>query len=79
VPRIGGRARIHHFGGASEDGSIVAVEDGGRRLEVRSQGGELLLFELNAATARFLPAGNAQGTRLELLSAAGGAGGAQGA
>ena len=60
--------RIHHFGGSSEPGRIVAVHEGGRRLEVRAQGGELLAFELNAATARFLPAGNAQGTRLELLA-----------
>jgi hypothetical protein len=73
MPYVHGRARIHHFGGASEPASIVAVHDGGRRLEVRSQGGELLSFELNPATARFLPVGNAQGTRLELLSDAQGA------
>jgi hypothetical protein len=67
LPRTGGRARIHHFGGTSEPARIVAVHDGGRRLEVRSQGGEVLSFELNPATARFLPAGDAQGMRLELL------------
>ena len=68
MPRVGGSARIHHFGGAVEPARIAAVDDGGRRLEVRAQGGELLRFELNPATARFLPAGDAQGTRLELLS-----------
>jgi hypothetical protein len=76
MPRVGGRARIHHFGGASEPASLIAVHDGGRRLDVRSQSGEVLCFELNAATARFLPAGDAQGMRLELLGD--GAGGAQG-
>jgi phage gp45-like len=73
MPRAGADARIHHFGGASEPARIVAVHEGGRRLEVLAQGGELLRFELNAATARFLPEGDAQGTRLELLADAQGA------
>jgi hypothetical protein len=68
MPRAGGHALIHHFGGASEPARIVAVHDGGRSLEVRGSDDEIHEFVLNPATARFLPAGNAQGTRLELLA-----------
>ncbi len=45
----------------------MAVLEEGRRLQVRGQGGELGEFVLNAATARFIEAGSAQGARLELL------------
>jgi len=72
LPRLGGYARIHHFGGTSERVRIVAVHEAGRRIEVRPDGGEPLSFELNAATARFLPVGDAQGVRLELLEPEGG-------
>jgi hypothetical protein len=67
VPRVGGRARIHHFGGGFEDGTIGAIRDEGRRLEVTAAGGEALEFVLNPATARYLGAGSATGERLELL------------
>jgi hypothetical protein len=43
------------------------VHEQGRRLQVHAQGGELSMFVLNAATARFLADGPAQGARLELL------------
>ena len=39
----------------------------GRRLQVRGEGGEVLEFVLNPATARFVAAGGAHGPRLELL------------
>lgn len=68
MPRVGAAARICHFGGSFEPGTIVAVRDEGRRLDVRGEGGDLLEFVLNAATARFLAAGSAQGARLELLA-----------
>jgi hypothetical protein len=48
-------------------GVVVAVLEEGRRLQVRGQGGELGEYVLNAATARFVAAGSAQGARLELL------------
>jgi hypothetical protein len=67
VPRVGARARIGHFGGDYEAGVVLAVHDGGRRLEVRGEGGEVLEFVLNPATARFIHAGAAHGPRLELL------------
>ena len=46
---------------------MVAVHEEGRRLEVRAETGEVLEFVLNPATARFLAAGSATGSRLELL------------
>jgi hypothetical protein len=66
LPRVGARVRIARFGGGYERGTIVAVEEDGRRLRVRDEGGELLDFVLNRATARFLAAGPAGGPRLEL-------------
>jgi hypothetical protein len=70
VPRVGSQARIAHFGGGFELGTVVAVHDEGRRLEVRGEGGELLEFVLSPATARFVSAGSGQGPRLELLGEA---------
>jgi hypothetical protein len=67
VPRVGSQARIAHFGGGFELGTVVAVHDEGRRLEVRGEGGELREFVLSPATARFVSAGSGQGPRLELL------------
>ena len=61
--------RIARFGGAYEPGTIVAVEDDGRRLQVRADGGEVLDFVLNRASARFLAARG--GPRLELSAATG--------
>lgn len=66
VPRSGAPARVIHFGGTTEAGTVVAVHDRGRRIEVRCEGGETLEFVLNPATARFTAAG-AHGPRLELL------------
>lgn len=67
LPRIGGRVRVAHFGGGFELGTIVAVHDEGRRVEVRCEGGELLEFVLSRASARFVAAGLSHGPRLELL------------
>jgi hypothetical protein len=66
LPRVGARARVKHFGGGVEDGTVVAVEDGGRRLRVRGEDGELHDFVLSPKTARFVAAGDAHGPRLEL-------------
>jgi hypothetical protein len=70
LPVPGAPARIAHFGGGFEAGTVVSVHDDGRRLRVRAEGGELLEFVLNPATARFLAAGEAAGPRLELLAPA---------
>jgi hypothetical protein len=66
MPRVGDRARIAHFGGGFEQAMITRVADEGRRLQVRTEGGELLEFTLSPATARFV-SGATGGPRLELL------------
>jgi hypothetical protein len=68
LPRVGARARIAHFGGGFEHGTVLAVHDDGRRLEVRDELGEVLEFVLNPATARFVSAAGPHGPRLELLA-----------
>jgi hypothetical protein len=67
LPRIGARVRIAHFGGDFEQGTILAVQDEGRRVQVRDEAGEQHEFVLSPATARFVSAASAQGPRLELL------------
>jgi hypothetical protein len=71
LPVVGASARIHHFGGAVEEGVVVAVLEEGRRLRVRGEGSRVAEFVLNPATARFLSAGAGPGERLELLASAG--------
>ncbi len=67
LPRVGARARIAHFGGSFERGTVVAVSEEGRRLRVRGETGETLEFVLSPATARFIAGGTSHGPRLELL------------
>jgi hypothetical protein len=67
VPKVGAQVRIAHFGGGFERGTILAVREDGRRIEVRGEGGELHEFVLSPATARFVSAASAQGPRLDLL------------
>jgi len=68
LPRVGARARIAHFGGSFERGTVVGVSEEGRRVRVLGESGEILEFVLSPATARFVAAGVAHGPRLELLS-----------
>jgi hypothetical protein len=67
VPRVGARARIAHFGGSFERGTVIAVSEEGRRLRVRGETGNTLEFVLSPATARFIAADVSHGPRLELL------------
>lgn len=67
VPRVGARARIAHFGGEHEQGTVIAVAEEGRRLRVRGDAGDTLEFVLSPATARFVAADVSHGPRLELL------------
>jgi hypothetical protein len=69
LPRVGTRARVAHFGGGFEAGTVIAVHEQGRRLEVHSDAGERLEFVLSPATGRFVCAGQPHGPRLELLRA----------
>jgi hypothetical protein len=70
VPRIGSHARIAHFGGGFEQGTVIAVGEEGRRVRVRGEDGDVHEFVLSPATARFVAAGVAHGPRLELLDSA---------
>lgn len=67
LPRVGAKVRIAHFGGGRERGTVTAVRDEGRRIEVLAEDGERLQFVLSPATARFVSADSGQGPRLELL------------
>jgi hypothetical protein len=66
LPLVGASARIKHFGGGFEQGTVVAVHDDGTRLSVQGEDGESYEFVLSPANARFVSAGNAHGPRLEL-------------
>ncbi len=68
-PRLGDRAVIAHFGGRSEPVTIVAVEEGGRRLVVSGADGARAEFTLRRATAAFVQAGEQHAPRLRLLGA----------
>ncbi|HME02455.1 MAG TPA: hypothetical protein VKG38_05430 [Solirubrobacteraceae bacterium] len=68
LPRVGAPVRIAHFGGGFERGTVLAVHEQGRRLEVSGESGEVLEFVLSPATARFVSAESAHGPRLELLA-----------
>jgi len=63
VPRVGDTVRIVHLA-AWEEGTVEAVHDGGRRLEVRGEEeGITHEFVLSRATARFV-SGGSHGPRL---------------
>jgi hypothetical protein len=66
LPRIGAAARIVHFGGGSEAGTVTAADEDGRRLRVRGEDGEEHEFVLSQKSARFVAAGDPHGPRLEL-------------
>jgi hypothetical protein len=67
LPRVGAPARIKHFGGGFERGTVVAIHEDGRCLRVRGEDGELHEFFLSPANACFVLAGSAHGPRLELM------------
>jgi hypothetical protein len=63
TPRVGDRVSIVHLA-VWEDGTVLAVHDGGRRVEVRGEAdGITHEFVLSRATARFV-SGGSHGLRL---------------
>jgi hypothetical protein len=71
LPWVGARARIKHFGGDSEAGTVIAVHDDGSRVSVAGEDGERYEFVLSRANARFVSVADAHGPRLELLGSSG--------
>ncbi len=67
-PHIGARARIQHFGGDVEMGTVCVVGENGRRVEVSCESGERLEFALSPATAKFVLVGATHGAEMELLA-----------
>jgi hypothetical protein len=67
LPHVGASARIKHFGGAVERGTVLAIHDDGTRVSVQGEDGEQYEFVLSRANARFVSAADAHGPRLELL------------
>lgn len=70
LPKMGARARICHFSGEVELCVVSGVCEGGRRVIVTCESGELLEFVLNPATAKFVVADDAHGASMELLEPA---------
>jgi hypothetical protein len=66
MPRVGGQVTVN-FLGASVPGTVRAVFDEGRRLEVSTEQGEILAFALNRATATFTAEGEQTGARLTFV------------
>ncbi len=63
IPRVGDTVRIVHLADW-EEGTVLAVHDGGRRVEVRGEEqGITREFVLSRATARFV-SGGSHGPRL---------------
>jgi hypothetical protein len=67
LPTTGAKARIRHFGGEVELGTICAVYDSGRGVEVSCESGEKMRFALSPSTAKFVLAGAAHGSEMELV------------
>ncbi len=68
MPRVGTSVTIL-FLDARLGGVIERVLEDGRRIEVLAEDGEVLVFELNRATARFVAVGAHAGARLVFDSA----------
>jgi hypothetical protein len=66
MPVVGGRV-IVNFLGTSVPGTVSAVLEDGRRLEVTTDEGETILFALNRATATFTAQGEQTGARLSFV------------
>jgi len=63
MPHVGASVRVN-FLGATVRGAVHRVADDGRKLEVATDDGEILIFALNRATATFTAEGHQTGARL---------------
>jgi hypothetical protein len=70
MPAVGGRV-IVNFLGTSVPGTVSAVLEEGRRLEVATDEGETIAFALNRATATFTAEGEQTGARLTFVNPSG--------
>jgi hypothetical protein len=63
MPQVGRPVLIDYLG-STEHGTVQAVSDDGRRVEVVTEEGATLTFELNRATALFTAGGGQTAPRL---------------
>ena len=63
MPEVGGSVLIDYLG-STVHGTVKEVAEDGRRLEVVTEDGATLTFELNRATARFTAGGGQTAPRL---------------
>ncbi len=70
MPHVGASVRVD-FLGSSVTGIVSQVEDEGRRLEVHTDDGAVLIFALNRATATFTVDGGQTAARLRFGPAQG--------
>jgi hypothetical protein len=67
MPEVGGSVLIDYLG-TTLQGTVKAVAEEGRRLEVVTEEGATLIFELNRATATFTAGGGQTAPRLRFLA-----------
>jgi hypothetical protein len=67
MPEVGGSVLIDYLG-TTLHGTVKAVAEEGRRLEVVTEEGATLIFELNRATATFTAGGGQTAPRLRFLA-----------
>jgi hypothetical protein len=66
LPEVGGSVLIDYLG-TTVHGTVKEVADEGRRLEVVTEDGATLTFELNRATAMFTAGGGQTAPRLRFV------------
>ena len=67
MPEVGGSVLVDYLG-VTVHGTVKEVADDGRRLEVVTEDGSTLTFELNRATAMFTAGGGQTAPRLRFVS-----------
>jgi hypothetical protein len=66
MPEVGGSVLVDYLG-VSVHGTVREVADDGRRIEVVTEDGATLMFELNRATAMFTAGGGQTAPRLRFV------------